>query len=63
MAVAALRCSHVAVRRILGSARLGSLAVGIVFAVLIETHSLPMRPMTPAHASIASLSVVFPDDA
>jgi hypothetical protein len=22
-----------------------------------------MRPMTPAHASIASLSVVFPDDA
>src|SRR5262249_22697440 len=24
---------------------------------------LPMRPMTPAHASIASLSVVFPDDA
>src|SRR6266508_6354420 len=24
---------------------------------------LPIRPMTPAHASIASLSVVFPDDA
>jgi hypothetical protein len=24
---------------------------------------LPMRPMTPAHASIASLSIVLPDDA
>jgi hypothetical protein len=24
---------------------------------------LPMRPITPAHASIASLSVVLPDDA
>src|SRR6187551_3780907 len=24
---------------------------------------LPMRPMAPAHASIASLSVVLPDDA
>jgi hypothetical protein len=24
---------------------------------------LPIRPMTPAHASIASLSVVLPDDA
>jgi hypothetical protein len=41
----------------------GSLAVDIALVVLIETHSLPTRPMTPAHASIASLSVVFPDDA
>jgi hypothetical protein len=43
--------------------RAGSVVVGIVFMVLIETHSLPIRPMTPAPASIASLSVVFPDDA
>ena len=30
---------------------------------VVPCAMLPMRPMTPAHASIASLSVVFPDDA
>jgi hypothetical protein len=42
---------------------LALLFADVTIRTVVPCAMLPMRPMTPAHASIASLSVVLPDDA